>query len=69
VSASDEYSPFSSETFDEIRADAIDACKPHPSRPTTAFGAPDLGLDWAWNWGQPAAHRAFGEDNDTEDSE
>jgi hypothetical protein len=47
-----------------------DTREPEPSRPTFGYGhgAPDLGLNWAWNWGQPAAHRAFGED-DIEDTE
>lgn len=43
--------------------------EPQPSRPTWDYGAPDLGLGWAWNWGQPAAHRAFGENDDTEDAD
>ena len=36
--------------------------EPEPSRPTTSFGAPDLGVDWAWKWGQPASWQAFGQD-------
>lgn len=27
--------------------------EPEPSEPTLGHGAPDLGTDWAWNWGHP----------------
>lgn len=45
--------------------------QPEPSRPTPFLGAPHIGTDWTWGStdGRPAAHRAFGEDDDTEDTE